>query len=129
MFQRSVVAVIALVGVGAVATVFATRSFNSQVNNSIVVQRLAQAVKRSRGSDGQYPINIDDLYSEKERNVLYVSNGRHFVLVAGSGGRSPRPGYERWLTDGASLDAKSNCLNPWADTVFTDRGPVVYCLK
>jgi hypothetical protein len=127
MFRRSIVAVIALLGVGAV--VFVYFSFTAQINESMIVQRLAKRVEGSRGDDGRYPQDIDDLYYEVERNVVYASNGHHFVLVAGGFGNRPRPGYERWLTDQAVLDAKSNCLTPWADTVFTDRGPVLYCLK
>lgn len=119
----------ALVCLAVVAVVLATMSLNYQVNNSIVVERLAQAVKQSRGSDGAYPTNIEELYSDSDRNVLYVTNGRHFVLVTVGRWWRPKPGFERWLANDVGLNARSNCLSPWADTIFSDRGPVLYCLK
>ncbi len=128
MFRRSMVGVIVLLGVGAV--VCAGLSIAAQINKSIIVQRLAKRVEGSRGDDGRYPESIDDLYSEGEqRDVVYASNGHHFVLVAGGFGGRPSPGYERWLAERPVVVAQSNCVTPWADTVFTDRGAELYCLK
>lgn len=129
MSRRTVIRAIVAAGVVAVAFALATSTLNRQVNASMVVARLARAIEVNRESDGTYPANIDDLRSEMDRHVLYVTNGRHFVVAAGRDGRPPRSGFERWMEDDVRADAARNCLNPYADTIITDRGPILYCLK
>lgn len=49
------------------------------------------------------------------------------VVAFGAGPRAARTTYDHWLT--SSVETSNNCFLPWSDTVFTDRGPVRYCLK
>ena len=106
----------------------AIRSFEDQVNNSILVQLLASRVRNERAAHGAYPksINERDFWG---RELLYIANGTGFVLVSfGRDGRPDRADYARLI--GYKPSSVSNtCLSPSSDTVFTDQGPVSCCLK
>jgi hypothetical protein len=105
----------------------AGQAFSDQVNNAIVVQRLAKAVRDTRALTGAYPPSLDerDFFG---RPIHYVVREDGFVLVSfGRGGTADRPDDSDLI--GAELEPESTCLRPWADTVATDRRLVAFCLK
>lgn len=146
MRTRTIVTVLAAVQALLVVAQYAYWSFENQINNSIVLQRVASRVMEQRARCGAYPSLLDrrDWLAREAgdpadtvdltrdwwgREMLYVNNMTGFVLVSyGWGGRPDRLDYVRWAAIGATT-VTDTCFIPWRDTVFTDQGCVACCLK
>ena len=72
------------------------------------------------------PVHARDTWG---RELLYITDGTGFVLVSfGLGGKPDMDDYTTMIAYQQS-NGSNNCFWPWSDTVFTNNGPVSYCLK
>ena len=96
-------------------------SFTKQVNNTIKLNAYSEEVARLRDNAGALPAAFDGHKDWYGREVVYIHDGLHFMLVSyGSDGEPDRLDYPKLL--GVRFEEhRKNCLWPNSDTVVSDR--------
>ena len=96
-------------------------AFTKQVNNTIRLTAYSDAVAAMRDNAGELPATFDGRKDWYGRDVVYIHDDRHYMLVSyGSDGQADRADYATLL--GVPFDEHRNvCLWPRRDTVVSDR--------
>ena len=96
-------------------------AFTKQVNNTIKLNAYSEEVARLRDNAGALPAAFDGHKDWYGREVVYIHDGLHFMLVSyGSDGEPDRLDYPKLL--GVRFEEhRKNCLWPNSDTVVSDR--------
>lgn len=124
--NRWIAVLVVVLGVAAAAGAglhFAT-VIGAQVSSSSQLQRVREQLEATKRESGRYPPSLawNDVW---HRPLLYRSNGKRFLLVSFGRDGVPDQGYD---LETPPAEAPS-CFSQDRDTVFTERGPIVFCLK
>lgn len=112
-----------------VALVYAHLSFNSQIDNSITLQRYSRELSLLYSNSGSLPASFahDDHWG---RPIIYLHDDQHFILASfGCDGKPDGIDLAALLTAREVSERASTCLFPWRDTVFVDGRAWSACLK
>jgi hypothetical protein len=104
--------------------------FKKQINNFIRLSAIASEVRSRRTESGAFPETIPAYPDMWGREVLYLHNDSHFILVSfGSDGRPDNPDYASFLTDPPARVERHTCWVTSRDTVLVDSMPWQTCGK
>lgn len=112
---------------GLFSAAFSLWALQAQVSNSVRIVQITIGLSKYRQANGRYPDQLSEV-DYWGAPVYYVHSKDRFVVASfGLGARPDEVTYLPLLAQ--NLPPKRRiCFWPWADTVFTDRGPVTYCL-
>jgi hypothetical protein len=95
-------------------------AFTKQINNFIRLSAYSEEVARLRDNAGALPAAFDAHKDFYGREVVYVHDDRHFMLVSyGSDGVPDGIDYAKFL-DLPVGERRDNCMVPSRDTVMID---------
>ena len=128
---RWVTAIVCVAVVCLVSSIaWAIYSFTLQINNFIRLDALAAEVRFIHDKTGSYPESFAGHRDVWGREVLYMHNDAHFMLVSfGSDGKPDEPDYLFMLTAPPIGVRKHNCFVSSLDTILIDSSPWQSCAK
>jgi hypothetical protein len=96
-------------------------SFTLQKRNTLRLLEYADDVRSLRDQSGSLPPVFVGRQDEWGRDVLYLHNDSHFMLISfGSKGRPGEDHYDHFLTDSPAPPFRMNCFMTWLDTIAVD---------